>query len=80
MYPRARLLFLISFFHWFPVITAAQGIRLTGKVTNTKIEPLPGATVLIEGTSRQVVADVEGKFYISLDAGKNIPCVFQCRL
>ena len=70
MYPRARLLFLISFFSLVSVITAAQGIRLTGKVTNTKNEPLPGATVLIEGTSRQVVADVEGKFYISLDAGK----------
>jgi len=70
MYPRARLLFLISFFSLVSVITAAQGIRLTGKVMNTKNEPLPGATVLIEGTSRQVVADVEGKFYISLDAGK----------
>ena len=61
---------LTVIFALISVFAAAQGIRLTGKVMNTKNEPLPGATILLEGTSRQVVADVEGKFYISLEPGK----------
>lgn len=70
MYPRARLFFLLSFFSLLSVVSYAQGIRLTGKVMNAKNEPLPGATILIDGTSRQVVADVEGKFYLTLEPGK----------
>lgn len=70
MYPRARLLILISVFSLISMLSQAQGIRLTGKVMNAKNEPLPGATILIEGTTRQILADVEGKFYISLETGK----------
>ncbi len=69
MYPRllfSLTLFLLSFFS----TAFGQSLKLTGKVINAKNEPLAGATVSIAGTSRQVVADVEGKFYISLEPGK----------
>ena len=46
----------------------SQSIKLSGKVTNTKNEPLAGAT--ISTTGKQVMADIEGRFYLLLDAGK----------
>lgn len=47
-----------------------QTLKFAGKVINAKNEPVSGATVSIDGTGRQVVADVEGKFYINLEPGK----------
>ena len=49
-----------------------QTIKLTGKVMNAKNEALLGATIVIEGAGKQILADIEGKFYVSLDAGKKI--------
>lgn len=61
---------LLSFFSFITADAFAQGIRLTGKVMNSRNEPLPGATVQVEGAGRQVLADVEGKFYVTLDSGR----------
>ncbi len=69
MYPRLRLSLTFLFFSVFSV-AFGQSQKLTGKVMNAKNEPLAGATISIAGTSRQVVADVEGKFYIALEPGK----------
>ena len=49
-------------------LTYGQDTRLSGKVLNTKNEVLPGATVNIDG--KQLIADVEGRFYATLSAGK----------
>ena len=45
-------------------------IKLNGKVINTNNEPLPGATISVQGLSRSMAADIEGRFNISLEAGK----------
>lgn len=69
MYFRLRLLLSVLLLTAF-VSLHAQSIKLTGKVVNTKNEPLQGATIVISGAGKQVQADVEGKFYVTLEAGK----------
>ncbi len=48
----------------------AQTIRLSGRVTNLRNEPVSGASVQIEGTNMGTAADVEGRFSINLEPGK----------
>ncbi len=46
---------------------AVQGnMKVEGKVVDEKGEPIIGATVLIEGTNRGSVTDVDGKFVLSV--------------
>ncbi len=46
---------------------AVQGnMKVEGKVVDEKGEPIMGATVLIEGTNRGSVTDVDGKFVLSV--------------
>ncbi|MDR9399712.1 MAG: carboxypeptidase-like regulatory domain-containing protein, partial [Salibacter sp.] len=48
---------------WLMVMTAmAQNVTLKGKVLSSLDEPLPGATVLIEGTYRGTSTDEKGEF------------------
>lgn len=68
MYFRLQLVFLSLFTGLFS-FSQAQSLKLTGKVLNEKNEPLPGATVSIGKTGSKVIADVEGKFYITLESG-----------
>ena len=71
MYSRLRLLLSVLFIvSIFSLKAQTQTIKLTGKVMNAKNEPLPGATIVFEGLGKQVFADIEGKFYVSLEAGK----------
>ncbi|MFT6306950.1 MAG: Leucine-rich repeat (LRR) protein, partial [Halioglobus sp.] len=39
--------------------------RVSGVVLNNQDEPLPGTIVRVEGTTRQAIADAEGKFLIT---------------
>lgn len=48
----------------------AQSVKLSGKVINDKNEPLPGATVVVTGVSGSYIADIEGRFTITLNPGK----------
>jgi hypothetical protein len=59
------LLFLFISF-----ITSAQQIRLSGRVLNQKNEPVAGATIAISSETRNIAADVEGRFSVSLNQGK----------
>lgn len=59
----ACLLFVLNF-------TFAQQIRVTGKVNDLNQEPLPGATVVVKGTNRGTVTDVEGMYTIQAAAGE----------
>jgi len=46
----------------------AQNIKVTGVVTDTKGEPIIGASILIKGTKTGEAADLDGKFTISAPA------------
>ena len=45
----------------------AQQRKVNGVVVDTEGEPLIGATVMVKGTSRAAVTDLDGKFTISVD-------------
>jgi TonB-linked SusC/RagA family outer membrane protein len=47
----------------------SQNIRVTGRVTDKSGQPVPGASVLVEGTTRGTLTTAEGTF--SLDAPAN---------
>jgi TonB-dependent receptor len=65
----SRTGFLLGFFLFVLVsVSFAQEVRISGRILNTRNEPLPGATVRV--SDRQVIADVEGRFYFNLQAGK----------
>lgn len=66
---RKTLSLAISFL-FISVLATAQSIRLSGRVLNQKNEPIPGATISVQGIDRALAADVEGRFVLSLEAGK----------
>jgi len=71
MYSRLRLLISVLIITaGFFVQAQAQTIRFNGKVMNAKNEPLPGANIVLNGTTKKAQADIEGKFYLDLEAGK----------
>jgi len=65
-----KTLSLVISFLFISVLATAQSIRLSGRVLNQKNEPIPGATISVQGIDRALAADVEGRFVLSLEAGK----------
>ncbi len=53
-------------------VAFAQQRAVQGVVTDAKGEPIPGATVLVKGTTNGVTAGVDGRFQLGLPAGANI--------
>lgn len=52
----------------FPIYVEAQGLRVTGQVTSDMGgEPIPGATVLVQGTTNGTITDVEGKYSLTVE-------------
>lgn len=45
--------------------TSAQEIQIRGTITDSSGEPLPGASIVIKGTSTGVVTDIYGKYAIN---------------
>jgi TonB-linked SusC/RagA family outer membrane protein len=57
------LIFCVSTL-FFSVVLQAQDIAITGKVNDEKGMPIPGATILIKGTTTASSSDFDGKFEI----------------
>ncbi|WP_200975768.1 SusC/RagA family TonB-linked outer membrane protein [Echinicola sp. 20G] len=52
-------------------LVTAQTITVTGTVSDaTSEEPIPGANILLKGTTKGMVTDVDGNFKISVEAGQ----------
>jgi TonB-linked SusC/RagA family outer membrane protein len=51
-------------------LTFAQESRVTGKVFDENNEPLPGASVLVKGTTRGTVTDIDGSYSIMSSQGE----------
>lgn len=64
------LLFVLGFFS----TAFAQDVEVTGKVTDSEGEPLPGVNIVIKGTSTGTTSDFDGNFVI--DAPRNATLVF----
>ncbi|XVJ66574.1 MAG: TonB-dependent receptor plug domain-containing protein [Lacibacter sp.] len=52
------------------LIATAQQIKLSGRVLNQKNEPVAGATIAVSGSTKNIAADVEGRFTVTLEEGK----------
>lgn len=51
-------------------VSFGQLVKVSGKVINTKNEPVAGASIIIEELKRTLVANLDGQFDITIDAGK----------
>lgn len=60
-------LFLALFISFTAV---AQNVRLSGKITNGKNEPLSGVSIKIQGTNTGTITDVQGRFSLNLAIGQ----------
>ncbi|MCH7408402.1 TonB-dependent receptor [Belliella sp. DSM 111904] len=70
-----RLIFLMSFLLVLTTgIVWAQGSLVRGTVTDEGGEPIPGASVLVKGTSIGVAADIDGRF--SIEVPSNATLIF----
>lgn len=57
---------IITFFLlFFNVICFAQSIGITGKVTDNTGEPIIGANIVVQGTKRGTVTDLDGKYSLT---------------
>ncbi|MGM0532709.1 MAG: SusC/RagA family TonB-linked outer membrane protein, partial [Bacteroidota bacterium] len=64
-------LFFVLFFMTIPLMVFGQERTVTGTVTDSEGSPLPGVTVLVEGTNDGTVTNSDGFFEISLAEGQN---------
>ncbi len=65
-----RKLFVLLFFILISNTVFAQQLKLNGRVLNQKNEPIPGATINVSGLGRNIAADAEGRFSVTLEEGK----------
>ena len=64
--------FLSSFLLVFAFGFSVQAQSISGTVTDENGVPLPGATVLVEGTSNGVSTDFDGNYSINASSGDTL--------
>ena len=52
-------------------LSAAQQNQITGNITDVNNQPLPGVTVLVKGTTKGTISDVNGNYSITVPSGAN---------
>ena len=63
-------LFILALFYGATFFAFGQGFAVSGTITDASDgSPLPGATVLIKGTTTGTAADQDGKFQITAQSG-----------
>jgi outer membrane receptor protein involved in Fe transport len=62
---KVRLHAWMCLFLLLPLTAAGQQITITGTVVDEFGETLPGVTVVVEGTTRGVSTDIDGKYSIN---------------
>ncbi|MFO8000153.1 MAG: TonB-dependent receptor [Marinilabilia sp.] len=53
------------------IVTYAQ-VQVTGQVTDTQDEPVPGVTVLEQGTQNGVITDMDGNYSIEVEGSESV--------
>ncbi|MFC4870966.1 SusC/RagA family TonB-linked outer membrane protein [Negadavirga shengliensis] len=51
------------------IVTSYMNIDISGTVSDENGNPIPGATVIVEGTNVGTVTDIDGKFSLNVDEG-----------
>ena len=57
-------------------VTSAQTRTVTGNVTDEQGVPLPGATILVQGTANGVTTDFDGNFSVDVAEGASLEVSF----
>jgi TonB-linked SusC/RagA family outer membrane protein len=70
-----RLLALLAIFMFTYSMVFAQ-VQIRGKVIDEDGKPLPGVNIVIEGTTRGAVTDLDGFFNIQAEAGQTLEIRF----
>jgi len=73
-FSREKFTLMLLIFLIVPLFLMAQenNIKLTGKVVDENEIPLPGASILEEGTNNGVTTDFDGNFEISVKSIKSV--------
>ncbi|MBK5271714.1 MAG: carboxypeptidase regulatory-like domain-containing protein, partial [Bacteroidia bacterium] len=71
-----RILLIITALSGSAIISSAQNLKLSGKILNSKNEPLAGVSVKIVGATGGTTSDVEGRFSLGLSVGKTYELEF----
>ena len=61
-----KLLLVTGALFLFTCLGSAQNITVSGTVLDPEGEPIPGAGVMVDGTTRGVAADLDGRFSLSV--------------
>ncbi|MBT8317557.1 MAG: TonB-dependent receptor, partial [Lutibacter sp.] len=64
--------FILAIFSLFTMAIFAQSYQVTGTVTDSDNQPLPGVSVTIEGTSRGTTTDFDGKYAVMVQSMENL--------
>ena len=62
---KERVLVLLACLFASFTLAMAQNLTVSGTVVDENNEPVIGASILVEGTARGTISDIEGKFTIS---------------
>lgn len=57
-------------------VALSQDFKVTGKVLDESNEPLPGATVVIKGTTKGVITDFDGNYDLTCSKDDILQCSF----
>ena len=69
---RLSHILLMALLVLLPVALFAQNRTVRGTVRDSSGEPLPGASVMVQGTSRGVTADADGRFELQASASDKL--------
>jgi TonB-dependent starch-binding outer membrane protein SusC len=72
IYSNLKSLLLLGVFMLSTLLTFAQDRRVTGKVTGSDGQGIPGVSVLLKGTQTGTSTDASGAFAINIKAGKDV--------
>lgn len=64
--------YLILFLLFCPMLSWAQEMNVSGKVFENAEEPLPGVSVVIKGTTRGTITDINGTFQLRVEKGQTL--------
>ncbi len=71
-----KRLFPCIFLVMLSLTVFAQELRITGRVVDTRNEPLPGVTIQIVGTTRGTITDLNGMYSIDTRQGEELAFSF----
>jgi hypothetical protein len=50
-----------------PIAAWAQKTTISGKITDPAGQPIPGASIMLKGTTIGTISDIDGKYSLQLD-------------